>query len=452
MNNKPTTVDMTKGSIYRVIINFALPVLLSQIFQQLYNTADALIVGRFLGTEALAAVSSSGTLIFLLTSFFIGTSMGGGVVISRYFGAGDENRVSLAVHTSIALGIVSSVLLTIVGVLFTPVFLGWMNTDPDVMPLATEYFRFYFSGTVAMVMYNTCKGIMNAVGDSKRPLYYLIFSSFLNIALDLIFIGVFKFGVWAAAAATVLSQGVSFILCLVHLMKKGNVFTVDLRKIRFHKETLREVIKYGLPAGVQNSVIGLANVIVQSQINTFGKLAMAAYGAHAKIEGFAFLPITSFSMSLATFTSQNLGAKEYDRVKKGSRFGIISAVLLAELIGIICFITAPLLISLFDSTPQVIEFGVRQAHTAALFYFLLSYSNVMAAVLRGAGKAFVPMTVMLAVWCVLRVAYIAVVMTVTGEIGYIYAAYPITWTISSIIYLIYYCRSDWIHGFEKKHS
>lgn len=442
------TKDMTTGSPYSLMLSFALPIFLSQVFQQLYNTADAFIVGKFLGTDSLAAVTSSGTLIFLLVSFFTGTAMGAGVVISRYFGAGEKEQVSRSVHTVLAFGIVSGALLTVVGVALTPTFLIWMQTDPEVLPEAIEYFRYYFLGSIALVLYNICRSIMNALGDSKRPLYYLIFSSILNVMLDLLFIAGFHWGVWAAAAATVLSQAASVVLCMAHLLKKGSVFSVVIRNIRFHKDILLEIIRYGLPSGVQNSVIAFANVIVQSQINSFGKLAMAAYGTHAKIEGFAFLPITSFNMASTTFISQNLGAKQYDRAKKGARFSILAAVLLAEGIGVCCYIFAPNLIGLFDQTPGVIELGVRQAHTAALFYCLLAFSHSVAAVCRGAGKAFVPMCIMLSVWCVIRIAYIMIVMRLTGEIGYIYWAYPLTWGISSIIYLVYYLRSDWVHGFD----
>lgn len=444
-----TTMDMTQGNPYSLMIGFALPVLLSQIFQQLYNTADAFIVGKCLGTNALAAVTSSGTLIFLLISFVMGTAMGAGVVISRYFGAGKETEVSRAIHTVLAFGIASGIVLTIVGVALTPTFLKWMQTDPEVMPEAVEYFRYYFLGSLALVLYNICRSVINALGDSRRPLYYLIFSSLLNIVLDWLFLAVFHWGVWSAAVATVLSQTGSVVLCMAYLLRKGNIFTVELRKIRFHRDMFSEIIRYGLPSGVQNSVIAFANVIVQSQINSFGKLAMAAYGTHAKIEGFAFLPITSFNMASTTFISQNLGAKQYDRAKKGARFSIFAAVILAELIGVCCFVFAPYLIGFFDQTPGVIAYGVQQARTVALFYCLLAFSHSVAAVCRGAGKAFVPMCVMLSVWCVIRILYIILVMRLTGEIGYIYWAYPLTWGISSVIYLIYYLRSDWVHGFEK---
>ena len=443
-----TTRDMTQGNPYGHMVAFAMPVLLSQIFQQLYNTADTFIVGKFLGTDALAAVSSSGTLIFLLTSFFVGTTMGSGVVISRYFGAGDGENISRAVHTNIAFGLVSSVILTVFGVAFTPTFLTWMKTDPTVLPQAIEYFRYYFLGATAMIMYNVCRSIMNAVGDSRRPLFYLIFSSVLNILIDLLFVAVFRWGVWSAAVATVISQAASVVLCCFQLMKKGQIYSVSLRKIRFHKDMLVEIIRYGLPSGIQNSVIGFANVIVQTQINSFGKFATAGYDVHAKIEGFAFLPITSFNMATTTFISQNLGAREFDRAKKGARFGILAATVAAEVIGVLNYVFAPALVGFFDSTPEVLELGVRQARTVALFYCLLAFSHAIAAICRGAGKAFVPMTIMLSVWCVFRIAYIETVVHIFHDIGYIYWAYPITWGISSIIYMIYYKHSDWVHGFE----
>lgn len=444
------TKDMTVGNPYKMMLEFAIPVFLSQVFQQLYNTADALIVGKYLGTNALAAVTSSGTLIFLMISFFMGTAMGGGVVISKYFGASDKEQVSKAVHSLMAFGIASGILLTITGVALTPVFLIWMQTDPAVMPEAVVYFRYYFLGALAMVMYNICRSIMNALGDSRRPLYYLIFSSVLNVALDLLFLAVFGMGVGSAAVATVISQAGSVVLCMIHLLKKGNLFTVEISKIRFYQDVFGEIIRFGLPSGVQNSVIALANVIVQTQINSFGAMAMAAYGTHAKIEGFAFLPITSFNMACTTFISQNLGAKKYDRAKKGAAFSILTAVLLAEAIGVCYYLFAPQLIGLFDKTPGVIAFGVQQAHTVALFYCLLAFSHSVAAVCRGAGKAFVPMIIMLSIWCVVRIIYIVLVMRLTGEIRHIYMAYPITWGISSVIYLIYYLFSDWVHGFDSK--
>ena len=444
-----STCNMTTGAPWRRITAFALPVLLSQVFQQLYNTVDALIVGRFLGDEALAAVTSSGALIFLLVSFFEGLTLGAGVAISRYFGANDPARVERAIHTNILVSAISGLLLTGLGVWLTPHILRWMDTDPEVLPDAIDYFRYYFTGVLAVVLYNACKSIMNALGDSRRPLYYLLLSSAVNVVLDLLFIAGFGWGVWSAAVATTISQAISMVLCLIHLSGKRTAFRLQWSKLRVDRELFGEIVRYGLPSGVQNCVISLANVIVQANINTFGKLAVAACGTYSKLEGFAFLPITSFTMALTTYTGQNLGACEYDRAKKGARFGILCAISIAELIGLALYILMPQLARLFTQTPEVIQMATRQARTIAPFFFLLAYSHAVASVCRGAGKSIVPMVIMLGVWCVLRITYITLIMRVSHELLFLYLAYPITWSISSIIYFLYYHFSDWIHGFEK---
>jgi len=443
------TLNLTEGPPLRLMLSFALPMLVSQLFQQLYTTADAFIVSRFLGTGALAAVSSSGTLIFLFTSFFFGVSMGSGVVISRYFGAGDARNVSRAIHTNLAFGLTTGLLMTVTGVLLTPVLLRWMNTDPAILPLAEEYFRYYFTGMLAMVLYNTCSGILTALGDSRRPLLYLILASVLNIGLDLLFLGVFGWSVWSAAVATVLSQLTSFLLCLAHLLQKDQVFTVKLRRIRFHMDILREILRFGLPSGVQHSVIGLANVIVQSQINTFGAFATAGYGAYIKIEGFALLSVLSFNNATTTFISQNLGARRYDRARIGARNGILLAVGAAELFGALIYVFAPQLIGLFDSGERVLRYGVLQARTIALWYCLVAFSHSVAAICRGSGLARVPMIVMLLSWCVFRVAFIFLMMRLSGEVLYVYLAYPLSWAVSSAVFAVYLAKSDWVHGFER---
>lgn len=440
---------LTEGNPGRVLFTFAFPIFLSQLFQQLYNTADAWIVGHYLGDRAFAAVTSSGSLIFLFISFFIGLSMGAGVVISRYFGAGDRENVSRAVHTNVLVSLLCGMLLAVVGVALTPTILRLMKTDPDVLPQSITYFRFFFIGAPALVMYNSLKGIMNAVGDSRRPLYYLIFSSVLNVFLDWLFVGPCGLDIRWAAIATAISQAASALLCLRQLCKKGTVYKLSLKKLRIHIGILKEILRLGLPAGVQNSVIGLANVLVQTNINTFGDVAMAACGAYSRIEGFAFLPIMSFSMAITTFVSQNLGAKQYDRTRQGARFGIFSSVLMAEIIGLTIFIFARPMIAAFVEDPEAIAIGVRQTRVESLFFCLLAYSHCIAGVCRGAGKAFVPMFVMLSVWCVLRVAVVTAAMHISHNILLLFCVYPLTWFISSVIYLIYYLRSDWIHGFDQ---
>ncbi len=444
------TTLMTEGSIGRKIIAFALPLFLGNLFQQLYNTADSLIVGNFLGSTALAAVSSSGNLIFLMVGFFHGIAAGAGVVIARYYGARELKSVKKAVHTTIAFGLAAGIFLTIAGVLLTSHILIWMGTPADVLPESTVYFRIYFMGSLSFVMYNVFVGILQSVGDSRHPLVYLIVSSVINILLDLLFVGVLGFGVGAAAFATILSQFISAFLCLFRLIfKSPEDYQVSLRLIRFDLPMLRQIIANGLPAGFQNSIIALANVVVQSNINKFGKMAVAGCGAYSKIEGFGFLPITCFSLALTTFISQNLGAKQYERAKKGARFGILCSITMAEGVGIFIYFTIPILTSAFNRTPEVIAYGTTQARTVTLFYFLLSFSHCIAGILRGAGKASVPMITMLCFWCIVRVSYITLIVRFIPVINVIFWAYPLTWSLSSIVFLIYFLKADWVHGFEK---
>lgn len=439
-----TVEPMTSGSISKRMIFFALPLLLGNLFQQLYNTVDSLIVGNFLGSSALAAVSSSGSLIFMLIGFLSGISSGAGVVVSRYFGAEDKNGVHRAVHTTVAFGLVAGVLMTAAGVLLSPQILVWMGTPTSVMPESTTYLQIYFSGSLGFVMYNIFVGILQAIGDSRHPLYYLMISSVINLVLDILFIRGFHTGVGGAALATVISQLFSAVFCLIQLLRTHESYKLQITKIRFDAEMMRQIIQIGLPSGVQNSIIAFANVVVQSYINAFGEMAMAGYGAYSKVEGFAFLPINSFTLTLTTFVGQNLGAGQTERTKQGARFGILSTVILAQLIGIVVFLLAPQLIAAFDSTPEVIRFGVEKARTAALFYCLLAYSHSVASVLRGAGKAVVPMVIMMVFWCVIRVVFLAVSIPLTHDIQMVYVVYPLTWALSSIVFFFYYKRVDWM--------
>lgn len=436
---------MTAGSISKRMIFFALPLLLGNLFQQMYNTVDSLIVGNFLGSSALAAVSSSGSLIFMLIGFLSGISSGAGVIVSRYFGAEDAKGVHRAVHTTVAFGLVAGALMTVAGVLLSPQILRWMGTPESVMPESVTYLKIYFSGSLGFVMYNIFVGILQAVGDSRHPLYYLMISSVINLVLDVVFIRDFHTGVGGAALATVISQVFSAILCFIQLLRTDDSYRLQVTKIRFDLQMLGQIVRIGLPSGVQNSIIAFANVVVQSYINAFGEMAMAGYGAYSKIEGFAFLPINSFTMAMTTFVGQNLGAGQLERTKRGARFGSLAAVILAELIGIVVFILAPQLIAAFDSTPEVVRFGVEKARTAALFYCLLAYSHSVASILRGARKAIVPMIIMMSFWCVIRVAFLAISIPLTHSIQMVYVVYPLTWALSSIAFFFYYRHANWMN-------
>ena len=444
-----TQNDLTQGSILKKMLLFALPLFLGNVFQQLYNTVDSLIVGNFLGDLPLAAVSSSGNLIHLFIGFFQGLAMGAGILIAKHYGAREYEPMQRTIHTGVALGLCTGAVLTAVGIIMTPTILVWMDTPNDVLPYSISYFRLYFCGALFTVMYNMFVGILHAVGDSRHPLYYLIISSLVNVVLDLVLVGICRLGVGAAALATTVSQGISAMLCCIRLVRFDTPYRLFLKKIRFHWQSLKDIISFGIPSAVANSVIGFANVFVQSNINAFGSAAMAGCGAYSKLEGFAFLPVTCFTQALSTFVGQNLGAKQYHRAKQGAIFGTFCSVVIAEIIGFILYAAAPVLIRLFDDTPQVIAFGTLHTRTIARFFFLLAFSHCAAAILRGSGRPGVPMLVMLQFWCILRVSYITIAVQYVNELTTVSWAYPITWTCSSIVLLIYLLRADWLHNFDR---
>lgn len=441
---------LTEGSISKKIILFAIPMFWGNLFQQLYNIADSLIVGNFLGSNALAAVSSSGNLIFLMVGFFSGIGMGAGVVIAKYYGARDFARLKRAIHTTVGFGLICGAVLTVFALIVAPQVLRLIGTPKEVLPNSLMYFRVYFMGSLGFVMYNFLTGILQSLGDSKHPVQYLMFAATLNIVLDLVLIAGLGYGVGAAAFATIVSQCMSALLCFRRMLKNPEETRLSVREIRLDRVMLRQIVVNGIPAGIQNSIISVANVFVQSNINRFGALAMAGCGSYTKVEGFGFIPVTCFSQALSTFISQNLGAKKYDRAKKGAVFGAVCAMSIAELIGIGVYIFAPKLIAAFGGEPEAIQYGINEAHTIALFYFLLAFSHCMAAVQRGAGRSIVPMFVMMIAWCFIRVSYITITIRYIPDIRVVYWAYPLTWTISSLVFLILFLKTDWIHGLEKR--
>lgn len=436
-------MSMTEGTIWKILVRFAFPLLLGNLFQQLYNAVDSLVVGNFCGNEALAAVSSSGSMQHLLIGFFQGVFIGASVLISRCFGAKDKEGVDEAIHTTVVFALGAGVVLTILGVLFTPTILRWIGTPENVMPNSITYFRIYCLGLLGMVLYNTSNGIFNALGDSRHPLLYLIISSVTNAILDLIFVGVFHWGVAGAALATTMGQFLSAMLGLIHLMSGKFVVQIKLSKLRVNPAVLKQVFRLGLPSGVQNSVNAIANLVVQSNINAFGDLAMGGCGSYAKIQGFVFLPIMSMALALTTFVGQNTGANRPDRVKMGIRQGMAISVAMAELFGVFVFFCAPYLVGLFSKDPAVVVFGVQQARVESLFFFLLATTHICAGVLRGAGKTMIPMAVTLGAWCVLRIVYIEGLVRIIPNINVVFSAYPVTWMVSALLLLWFVKIQNW---------
>ena len=438
------TQSLTTGSIPGSILRFALPLFFGQMLQQFYNMADAWVIGNFAENSAFAAVSSGGNLTFLIIGFFSGIGVGGGVVISRYFGAKDWASTRKAIHADFFFGLIASVFATIVGLLLIPKLLVLMNTPGDVLPYSLQYFRVYFGGVTTIILYNICMSIMQAQGDSVRPLYYLFISSVTNVVLDLLFVAVFHWSVTGAAIATVIAQGLSVVLCLVRMCREPEEYLrLNFKSLRYDREMTARIIRQGLPTGVQNAVISLGNVVIQSNINSFGACAMSGQGAYTKIEGFAFLSVTSMSMTLPTFVSQNLGAGNIPRAKKGALFGTLSAMAVAEITGFAMYLFIPQLLRLFISDPEAISYGIIHARIDTLFYFLLAMAHCCAGILRGCGKSTVPMVVMLSCWCVLRSIYVTLILRFIHEFRMISWAYPLTWGVSCLLFVFYLFRLNW---------
>lgn len=438
---------MTEGPIGKQIILFALPLLLGNVFQQLYNTVDAMIVGRYVGTQALAAVGSAGSVVNLIVSLLMGITMGGSVIISNHYGARDIQRMRRAIHTAIMLALIVGVALTVVGLVLSPIIVRWIGTPDNVVDLSTSYLRIIFMGVIGATLYNTGSSIFRAVGDSKRPLYYLIFSSVVNIVLDLVFVAILRWGVQGAAIATILSQLASAAVTCGKLLTEKAEYQLNLKELAIDTREAKLIVRIGIPGGIQNSVIALSNVVVQANINSFQDVAMAGCAAYVKIDGFAVMPAISCAMALTTFIGQNMGAKKPERMKKGARFGILMAAITVEVLGLLLLIFARPIIGMFDSNPEVIEYGVQMARTVAPFYMFLGVSHAMAGILRGAGLTRVPMIVMIACWCIERVTWITLsIRFIANDIHMVFWGYPITWMTSTLIFIIYYIKADWIHS------
>ena len=445
------SVNLLQGDIKSGLLRFALPLFLGQVFQQLYNMVDALVVGNLCGENALAAVTSTGSLIFLIVGFFGGVYGGVGVVIARCFGAGDEHQVRRAVGTAVMGTLLSGAFLTLLGYFGSPILLRWMDTPAEVMGDAVDYLGVYFLGILFVVLYNSAVGIFQAIGDSKRPLYYLIVSSVVNVILDILLVGPMGMGVKGAALATVIAQALSAALAFLHLSRAEGAWRVTLKGLCLDRDLLKEMLRIGLPSGVQNSVIAFANVMVQSSVNVFGSAAMAGNGAFVKLEGFAFIPVNAFGSACTTFVSQNIGARQFDRVKQGAKFSVMFSCACAVVIGIVFFLFATPLIGLFGKSAEAVASGVLRARICTPFYLLLACSHGIAAVCRGAGYSKVPMYIMLGAWCVLRVTYITIVTNLFHNISLVYAAYPMTWAVSTACFLWYYNKSHWLERVEAKY-
>ena len=436
--------DMLKGGIFRSILWFSIPLLVGNFFQQLYNTVDSYVVGNYVSTNALAAVGASTPVINMLVGFFMGLSTGAGVIISQYYGAGRTRLMSKAIHSSLALTAVLSVVFTAAGLLFTRPLLNAIGVPQEVMPDSVLYLTIYFTGMTFSLFYNIGAGILRAIGDSRHPLYYLAAASVVNIVLDFTFVCAFHMGVAGVAIATVIAQAVSSAMVMYKLIRTKESYQVRVREIRMNRLMIWKIVGIGFPAALQQSITSFSNVIVQSYVNYFGAAAMAGYSATLRIDGFLQLPLQSFNMAITTFVGQNIGAKQYKRVKKGvfAAWLMSSVVILAG--AMFMFFNGRLIVRIFTDDAEVIRVGNAMLQIFAAGYIFLPVVQILNGALRGAGLSKVPMYFMVGCFVVLRQIYLMIAIPMTGKLELVFAGWPITWVVCAAGMLAYYLKADWL--------
>ena len=435
---------MTEGNIWKLLIIFSIPLILGNLLQQMYNTADSIIVGNFVGSNGLAAVGSGTALINLIIAFSQGAAVGAGVIVSQNLGARDKQKTKLAVHTAMCIAIILGVILSAIGVIFSRDLLIWMKTPKSVLKDSVLYLQIYCGGLILNVIYNMATGILNAAGNSKRPLIYLAIASVTNIILDLVFIKALKWGVKGAAIATDISQALSCVLAVGYLLRVNSDYKLIVKELKIHGNTAKQIIRVGLPTAIQNMVISFSNVLVQSSVNSYGATAMAGYAAYLKIDGFNILPVLSISMAVTTFTGQNVGAKKPDRVKKGMWNALIMGVVYTVIIGVVILLTSHTVLGLFTKDNEVITYGQLAMKYFCPFYFLLGILNILAGTVRGAGKGVPPMLILLFSMCIFRILWIKIALPFYSTIDGVFILYPISWFVGMVLMIIYTKFGKWL--------
>lgn len=432
-------MSITEGVIWKQLLKYFFPLLFGTFFQQLYNTIDAIIVGRYVGKEALSSVGgATGTLINLLIGFFVGLSSGATVIISQYFGGKKEEEVSRSVHTAMALAVMGGIFITIIGIAGAPFALRLMGTPEEIFNDSLTFIRIYFLGTLANLIYNMGAGILRAVGDSKRPLYFLMASCGVNILLDILFVVAFHWGVGGAAAATVLSQIFSACLVCLLLMKVKESYRLKLAQIRFHKDILKRILKLGLPTGAQSLMYTSSNLLIQSSMNGFGINVLAAWTSYGKIDGIFWMIMNSFGVSVTTFVGQNFGAGKYERVQRGTRVCLGLAMGAALSLSLLLSFFAADIMGIFNKDEAVIKEGLTILHYLVPTYFTYVCIEILSGALRGMGESFIPFILTFFGVCLLRIIWILTAVPIWREVQTVIFCYPLTWSVTSLMYIVYY--------------
>ena len=435
---------MTEGGIFKNLLFFATPLILGNLLQQMYNAVDSIIVGNYVGSNALAAVGAGASLIYLLIAFSLGASVGAGVIVSQYLGAKDKEGVHKAVHTAMTISIILGLILTAGGILFSRKLLVMMNTPAEILDDAACYLRIYSYGLIFNVVYNMAAGILNAAGNSRRSLMYLAAAAVVNIFMDLLLIAGLKIGVAGAAIATNFSQAISCILALWFLFRVPADYRISLKSLRIHKAMALRIIQIGLPTGIQNMVISFSNILIQASINQYGATAVAGFSAYLKIDGFNILPVLSFSMAITTFIGQNYGAGKYDRMKKGMWVTLLMGIVYTVFTGILLLTFSGQIMRLFSEDVGVIAYGQTAMRYFCPFYWILAILHSLAGTVRGTGKSIPPMVVLLVSLCLLRIVWIQLVLPYYTSIEGIFILYPVSWLVGAVLMILYTWKGKWI--------
>ena len=427
---------MCNGPLLGKIVVFYLPLMLSGILQLLFNAADIIVVGQYAGDDALAAVGSTSPLINLLVNLFIGLSVGANVLVARYYGAGQKKELSEMVHTAVLTSLVSGIFLVFVGLFLTKPALILMGVPEDVLGMSVLYLRIYFAGMPVMMAYNFGSAILRAVGDTKRPLYYLLTAGVVNVCLNLIFVIVFNMSVAGVALATVISQGLSAFLVLRCLMKSESDYQLVLSKLQIHGDKLWKMIKIGIPAGLQSVLFSISNVLIQSSVNSFGKIAMAGNTAAGNIEGFVYTSMNALHQTSISFTGQNYGAKKFDRIKRILFYCLGLVILVGLILGNGAYLGANVLLRLYTDNPEAIQYGVLRLSVICTTYCLCGMMDVIVGSIRGMGYGLMPMFVSLTGACLFRVIWIFTVFQDIHTLQCLYLSYPISWALTFYVHLL----------------
>ena len=439
MEKKKYSMNMCEGPLFSKIWIFTIPLILSGLLQLLFNAVDMIVAGRYVGKEALAAIGSTSSLINLLTNVFIGLSTAANVLVARFFGSGREDDVQETVHTSIALSFITGVIMTVMGIAVAPKLLVLMGTHESVLPMATLYTRIYFLGMPVLMVYNFSAAILRAIGDTKRPLYYLTISGAINAICNIIFIVVFHMGVDGVAYATVLSQTISAVLTLRCLMVSDECYRFEFKKLHIYKDKFLQILRLGLPAGFQGSIFSISNVLIQSSINSFGPDVMAGNSAASNIEGFVYVTMNTFHVTCLSFVSQNYGKHYFDRIKKTLLICLGSVTVVGLAAGSLAYVFGPQLLSLYANDADkavVIEKGMIRMSIIMFTYFTCGTMDTCVGAIRGLGYSIMPMIVSLLGACAFRVVWIFTIFRAFRSLENLYVSYPISWIITTMVHLI----------------